>query len=162
MVSAQFPDSRRKLIDAPYLAQRILDFRDADLSPRRRYIKYEYAAFAYVDAATAAIFENRLKVKTYGSLALKNADIALDMLKTAEASDPSDSATSSFLDWIQKDNGKDRVLYLRADAFCMMGIATKDSKLKKKALETWHLINEDYRTVLPASGSPQLSGCVSK
>lgn len=160
--SVQYPDSRRKLKDASYLAKRILSFRDDDLNPRRRYIKYEYAAFAYVDAAAAAMFDDPSKVTEYASHALENTNQALSLLKAAEAGDPSDENTSFMLDWVQKDNGKDRVLYLRADAFCMMGIATKDSKLKEKAFETWNLISEGYRTGLPASGSPQLSGCVSK
>ena len=160
--SVQYPDSRRKLKDAPYLAERILSFSDATLNPRRRYIKYEYAAFAYVDAAAAAMIDDPSKVEGYTAQVFKNVDTALSMLDTAERTYATDENSRFLLDWVVTDNGKDRVLYLRADAECMLGSVNQDSSLKARASETWNSITPVYRAALPATENPQLHACVGK
>jgi hypothetical protein len=160
--SVGYPDSRRKLKDAQYLAERILSFSDADLNPRRRYIKYEYAAFAYVDAAAAAMFDDPSRVEVYTSQVFKNVSTALSMLDKAERSYQTDENSRFLLDWVVADNGKDRVLYLRADAECMLGSVKNDSSLKARASETWNLISPNYRASLPATRNPQLSACIAK
>jgi hypothetical protein len=150
------------LKDAPYLAERILSFNDSDLNPRRRYIKYEYAAFAYVDAAAAAMLDDRPKVEEYASEAIEKANVALTMVKKAEDAYPVDENSRFLLDWVRSDSGKDRVLYLRADAQCMLGSVRNDSTLRAQAIETWNEITSTYREALPASGNPQLKDCVQK
>ena len=160
--SVQYPDSRSKLKDAPYLAERILGFNDSSLNPRRRYIKYEYAAFAYVDAAAAAMFDDRPRVEEYASRVIKNANTALSMLDAADRAYQSDENSRFLLDWVAKDNGKDRVLYLRAEAECMLATVKNDANLKSQAFETWNQIDAPYREKLPAAGTPQLNGCVPK
>jgi hypothetical protein len=160
--SIQYPDSRRKLKDAPYLAERILSFSDANLNPRRRYIKYEYAAFAYVDAAAAAMYDDPPRVEVYASEVFKNVSTALSLLDTADRTYQTDENSRFLLDWVTKDNGKDRVLYLRADAECMMGAVKGDSNLNARASETWNLIGPNYRAGLPAAENPQLRGCIEK
>jgi hypothetical protein len=158
--SVQQPDSRRMLKDAPYLAERILSFRDSSLNPRRRFIKYEFAAYAYVDAAAAAMFDDRQMVEEYTTLAIKNADTALYLVDTAARTYQSDKDSRFLLDWIPEHDGKDRVLYLRADAECMLGTIKNDANLKATAIQTWRLISSNYRRGLPAAGTLQLSACV--
>src|SRR6266853_2630542 len=119
--SVQYPDSRSKLKDATYLAERIMAFSDASLSLSYRYVKYEYGAFAYVDATAAAMFDDRPKVDDYASRAIKHASAALSMLDAAERAYQADENSRFLLDWVAEDNGKDRVLYLRAEAECMLG-----------------------------------------
>jgi hypothetical protein len=84
------------------------------------------------------------------------------MLNTAERTYQSDENSRFLLDWVAKDNGKDRVLYLRAEAECMLATAKNDANLKSQALETWNQIDTSYREKLPAAGTPQLNGCVPK
>jgi hypothetical protein len=159
--SVQQPDSRRMLKDAPYLAERILSFSDTSLNPRRRFIKYEFAAFAYVDAAASASFDDPQLVKEFAPLAIKNADTALTILDNASRTYQSDKNSRFLLDWIPEHEGKDRVLYLRADAECLLGTVNKDAAMQAQALRTWSQINSAYRRNLPSEGTPQLSPCVA-
>jgi hypothetical protein len=160
--SVQQPDSRRRLTDAPSMAEKILTFSDSNLNPRRRFIKYEFAAFAYVDATAAAMFDDRRMVEEYASRAIENADSALTILDSAKHSYSSDQESRFLLDWIPKHQGMDRVLYLRADAECMLGTTRNDASLKSKARVTWDQISSNYQKDLPAAGTPQLSPCVPK
>lgn len=143
------------------MAQRILAFDDASLNPRRRYIKYEYAEYAYVNAAAGAMYADHAKAGEYASLAIKNADIALKMLEAAEQTYQSNKDSQFLLDWVNTDQGKDRVLYFRAMAECMLATAKIDPSWRGRAGETWNLINVSYRIQYPAAGTRQLDGCVA-
>jgi len=162
LVSVQsYPSARQELEKAIPLAEGILSFNDSSLSPRRRYIKYEYATYAYVDAAAGAMYDNdRAKVEEYASQAMKTADTALSMLDAAEHT--YESADSRFLtDWVVSDDGKDRVLYLRAMAACMLGSMRSDSKLKSEASDDWKKVHKSYQDAYPLTGTPELNSCVN-
>lgn len=159
----QYDDyERRNLKDAPYLAERISKISDASLRPRYRYLKYEYAAFAYVEAAARAMFEinDRSRVDDYASQATENANEALSILKAAEQKYDSDEESMILRDWVNKDDGKDRVLYLKAEAACMLGTIRNNAALESQALEMWNQISSTYRADFPAAGTLQLNGCV--
>ena len=157
--SVQQPGSRRRLQVAPVLAENILKFNDADLTARRRFIKYEFAAYAYVDAAAAAMFDDREQVNAYASKAITNGNKALFVLASAEQTYRSSKDSRILVDWTEHQ-GKDRVLYLLADADCMIGTVKNDERQKSKAFETWKTISSSYRADLPATGTLQLAGCV--
>ena len=85
------------------------------------------------------------------------------MLKLAEEADPLDDRAKVLLDWAYKDDfGKDRVLYVKADATCLRGRVKSDPVFKSQALETWKQISPTYRADFPATETPELSGCVLK
>jgi hypothetical protein len=157
-----YPESRKQLESAGPLAEQILSFDDSKLNPRRQYIKYQYAAYGYVDAAAGAIYSNdAVKGGEYASYAIKAADAALSMLNAAKRTYASDSDSRFLYDWVLKDEGRDRVLYLRAMAACMLASVKGDVSLKSKSLDDWKEINASYRDMYPVSGTPELSGCVN-
>lgn len=153
--------NRKQLKDAAYLAERMLGFSDANLRLRYRYVKYEYAAFALEMAAIFVMPDDRATAAEYAANAIKTAGTALALLKQAEGAYPVDEESRVLLDWVNKeDSGKDRVLYIKADAACLLGKVKDDSNLKSQALETWNQIGRIYRADFPAKGTPELSGCV--
>jgi hypothetical protein len=108
------------------------------------------------------MFDDPPRVELYASQVFKNVSTALSMLDTAEGIYQADENSRFLLDWVIADNGKDRVLYLRADAECMLGSVKSDPSLKARASETWNLISPNYRAGLPAAGNPQLGACIAK
>jgi hypothetical protein len=162
-VSAKtYPESRQKLEGAKNLAANILSFSDSNLNPRRRYIKYEYAAYAFVDAATGAMYEDdRMKAENYASQAVANADSALSMLDAAQNTYGSNADSRFLVDWVRDDDGRDRVLYLRAMAACELANTAGNTAMNSKALSDWQEINPSFRRKYPASGTPELAGCVT-
>jgi hypothetical protein len=152
---------RQQLRNAGYLAERMLAFSDAYLRLRYRYVKYEYAAFALEMAAVFVMPDDHPKAAEYATKAINNADTALLLLKQAEGAYQFDEESRVLLDWVNKEDfGKDRVLYIKADAACLLGKLKNDPTLKSQALETWNQIIPTYRADYPAKGTPELSGCV--
>ena len=134
-------------------------FSDENLRLRYRYVKYEYAAFAFEMAAVYVMPDT--KAAEYAAKAIENADTALLLFKQAEEAYQVDEESKVSLDWVVKDDsGRDRVLYIKADAECLLGKIKNDPTLKSQALETWNQISPTYRTDLPAKGTPELNGCI--
>jgi hypothetical protein len=151
--------NRMQLKDAAYLADRMSGFNDDNLRLRYRYVKYEYTAFAFEMAAVYVMPD--AKAGEYAGDAIKNTETALLLLKQAEQAYQDDEESKVSLDWaVKDDSGRDRVLYIKTDALCLLGKVKNDPALKSQALETWKQISPTYRTNFPARGTPELNGCI--
>ena len=100
---------------APRLADKLLDLKDAQLALSHKVVKYEYACYALMMAASTE--ENAKRKVAFADRSIGSCDASRRLL--AQAAEARDTFSKSMWDWLREDDTKYRVDYLLAIDYCM-------------------------------------------
>jgi hypothetical protein len=155
----QYPASRVKLKTSYELGERMVAISDKELNPRRVYIKYQYAANAYLMTAAAYHYERSMDFKAYADRAVELCEKDLSILDEAHRADQNGHDSSFLLDWVHQDEGEDRVRYFLTMALALRSWFGTRPNEAAAANDIWMSISTEYRHEYPASDTKQLAEC---
>lgn len=161
-----YPERRKNVVkEAANLGHSMLGIDDERLTATYRIVKYQYAAYAFMMAASAhALIGQTEQTVADAEKTIVASQRGLRVFERARVS-PNKEEQQTY-QWTVEDNGQNRMRYLLAMAQSLKGEALGDPTLKAKALLTLSLVDVDYRKeslpmhtrelrwICPDSGAP--------
>ncbi len=84
------------------------------------------------------------------------------MFETAKNAYGFDANARLLVDWVNDDQGKDRTLYIKAMAACMLSKALNDKEAERQARAAMDLIDPRYEREYPFHMTPQIAACLEE